>query len=96
MDQCGPSTTDQMLGTMVEYIVFGRPYVMDKVEVLASLADLIEPEPERTCHVESWHYETEGDTTFIECELSCGHETDCFSIPYFCPRCGAKVVDYAD
>lgn len=59
------------------------------------LADLIEPEPERTCTVSSWHYEKYGDLSdvvLISYELSCGHGDDGFSIPKYCPNCGAMVI----
>ena len=54
------------------------------------LADLIEPEPERTCKVTEYndcgpHAE---DCTIV---FSCGHETLGY-IPNYCPSCGAKVV----
>lgn len=71
-------------------------HVHDITDKLYNLAKLIEPEPERTCHVESWHYENENVMPFISYELSCGHENDGFSIPCYCPICGAKVVDDGD
>lgn len=52
--------------------------------------------PERTCTVSSWNYETYGDLSdivLISCELSCGHGDDWFSIPDYCPTCGAKVIE---
>ena len=59
------------------------------------LADLIEPEPERTCKVT---YEYSGEQ-FPHCihvkELSCGHEFRYYEpsyVPNYCPCCGAKVV----
>lgn len=48
------------------------------------LADLIEPEPERTCryeHIEGTWYKT-----------SCGERYDGIAPPSYCPNCGAKVV----
>ena len=58
--------------------------------VFELLADLIEPEPERTCEVTEYndcgpHAE---DCTIV---LSCGHRTLGY-IPNYCPSCGAKVV----
>ena len=48
------------------------------------LADLIEPEPERTCrfeHIEGTWYKT-----------SCSERYDGVVPPNYCPNCGAKVV----
>ena len=49
------------------------------------LADLIDPEPERTCrykHIEGTWYKT-----------SCGERYDGVVPPNYCPNCGAKVID---
>lgn len=48
------------------------------------LADLIEPEPEHTCHITDYNEET--GTSF----LSCGHSV-CEEHPNYCSECGAKV-----
>ena len=52
------------------------------------LADLIEPEPERTCH-----FRNDGHG-IIWCDAQeCAHDMDeYFPIPNYCPSCGAKVV----
>lgn len=64
-------------------------------ESVSRLADLIEPEPERTCKVT---YEYSGEQ-FPHCihvkELSCGHEFRYYEpshVPNYCPECGARVV----
>lgn len=64
-------------------------------DVYKLLADLIEPEPERTCKVT---HEYSGKQ-FPHCihvkELSCGHEFRYYEpsyVPNYCPCCGAKVV----
>lgn len=57
----------------------------DPADVLDRLADLIEPEPERTCAVERW-----GGGVFY---LSCGHDSTEHVKPDYCPTCGARVVD---
>ena len=66
-----------------------------EVAVLDSLADLIEPEPERTCRVESSH-EEEGDGcySYFEYELTCGHEMawEDQLPPSYCPECGRRVL----
>ena len=71
------------------------------------LADLIEPEPERTCHVKQAYFDDcsdldnlmEGiafspeDTVACICD-SCGVDWryDRGIRPNYCPNCGAKVV----
>lgn len=54
--------------------------------ICSRLADLIEPEPERTCRVD--FDEEVGCWRCSECgwELTPGDEQ-------FCPKCGARVVD---
>lgn len=66
-------------------------------ESVARLADLIEPEPERTCHpVHPERFDQDGrlHMLFHRCSL-CGRD-----LPYeaekghcgYCPNCGARVV----
>lgn len=59
------------------------------------VADLIEPEPERTCRVKSSH-EEEGDGcyAYFEYELSCGHEIAWGDQlpPSYCPECGRRLL----
>ena len=62
------------------------------------LADLIEPEPERTCHVVSTiRYDYEGGYAGTEyvTNLSCGHKhTDRYGdTPNFCSECGERVKE---
>ena len=55
-------------------------FILQKV-----LADLIDPEPERTCrykHIEGTWYKT-----------SCGERYDGVVPPNYCPNCGAKVTN---
>lgn len=70
------------------------------------LADLIEPEPERTCKP---HGEWERTSQLQECQrvlCDCGHElgmdtrrgfpikiVNFCELPNYCPNCGARVVD---
>lgn len=49
------------------------------------LAELIEPDPERTCVVEHW-----GGGVFY---LSCGHDSTEHVKPDYCPTCGARVMN---
>lgn len=65
----------------------------EPTDVLASLADLIDP----TCHVVGTTSEEglyDGLTIFRH-ELSCGHtcETVWLEPPAYCDECGARVVD---
>ena len=61
------------------------------MELHERLADLIEPEPERTCHVVA-RYEARSRSEIgrERIELSCGHIVERHS--KFCHNCGAKVV----
>ena len=72
-------------------------------ESVSSLANLMEPQPERTCRMER----VEWIDTFLSHEIkrhkfvcsSCGLEletdiTSSLKYPYaYCPKCGAKVAD---
>lgn len=67
---------------------------VDTRQLLNRLADLIEPEPERTCKIVSEHYYDDYDQ--YETELPCGHNFETHDKPElfvrFCPECGAKVM----
>ena len=77
------------------------PYYFDAKPLCACLADLIEPEPERTCHVE---YKCRKGDIWPRAVCSvCGHDLshrdavdDCgedeVELCPYCPNCGAKVV----
>lgn len=93
------SSVFDLLGCVVE------EHGMDDTDQLfARLADLIEPEPERTCRCgvktigqvfpDGFDFDGEYTTVYIF-PLSCGHEVRSLTnrIPRFCPNCGAKVVD---
>lgn len=69
----------------VEGIAFGALGDRPWRETLTRLADLIEPEPERTCR---WKH-IEG-TWFMS---ECGKRYDCVMPDNYCPNCGAKVVE---
>lgn len=60
-------------------------------DAFAKLADLIEPEPERTCRVERMEIDEFGRYFY----LSCGHMQmthNNSALPY-CPNCGARVKE---
>ena len=83
----------------VEGIVFGSLEDKKWRQVLSRLADLIEPEPERTCR----NLSNDGDI-FVCSE--CRNETHGFMVDDFgctvgfgevvgkCPNCGAKVIRF--
>lgn len=57
------------------------------------LAELIEPEPERTCSVEE-HAGSRGGQWVWFYNFSCGHAFESYWCmhPRYCPFCGAKAV----
>ena len=60
------------------------------MELKDRLAELIEPEPERTCEVTEYNdYGPHAEDCTIV--FSCGHKTLGY-IPNYCPSCGAEVV----
>lgn len=58
----------------------------DPRETLSALADLIEPEPGRTCRM----VDNGAELCCSECD--CRHSYD--DEPKFCMGCGARVVEY--
>ena len=62
---------------------FRRYHDLATFETWNRLADLIEPEPERTCRLN----EFEGIYGCSEC----GQIAHVFTRPNFCPNCGARV-----
>ncbi|WP_281694734.1 hypothetical protein [Collinsella tanakaei] len=69
------------------------PYYFDAKPLCARLADLIEPEPERTCHMRDAHWD-DGQCTWgcICSECGAKHEHKSGKWMNYCPNCGAKVV----
>lgn len=60
---------------------------------MSHLADLIEPEPERTCHMEP--DETASHAMCgpaVRCD-ACGAAVPAVGTLRYCPNCGAKVVE---
>lgn len=74
---------EQFFDELAEVVVGFEDY-HDFDVVLDKLADLIEPEPERTCHPV-----IEDETEVCS---NCGYDIDGYGWSY-CPNCGAKVVD---
>lgn len=70
----------------VEGMVFGTIGDRSWRETLTRLADLIEPEPERTCF-KVIPNEMEG---YVFCS-ECGAEIGEYGVPKYCHNCGAKV-----
>lgn len=84
----------------VEGIVFGTLGDRPWMETMTRLADLIEPEPERTCTFSVKEREEDPYPTCSEC----GYETDFGELMWYfdntfkyenkyCPNCGAKVFE---
>ena len=82
----------------------------DPVSVV-HVADLIDPEPERTCNVIFRSHElSQTQTALVKSCSLCGFEfgteikntfpfevtINSISIPNYCPNCGAKVIDDAN
>ncbi len=78
-------------GTMSEWwcrlheMVTGVDDYPDPGETLSALADLIEPEPERTCQM--------VDDGAGPCCSECGRRHPYGDEPKFCMGCGARVVE---
>lgn len=74
-----PHSIERLLNLEVEGTFLGIDYYT--VGSVLRLADLIEPEPERTCKL----------------SRGCGYDTECGNnyldplLPKFCPYCGGKV-----
>lgn len=75
---------DESRRWVVPWAVFNDADEHGDIEVHNRLAELIEPEPERTCVVEH-----RGGGVFY---LSCGHDSTERVKPDYCPTCGARVV----
>ena len=59
------------------------------MELKDRLAELIEPEPERTCH-----FRNDGHGIMWCDTQGCDYDMDeYFPIPNYCPSCGAKVME---
>lgn len=59
-------------------------------EIFNRLADLIEPEPERTCRIYDTDHGFEDSLRCDACQMTFKRPWQPFK---FCPNCGAKVVD---
>ena len=66
----------------------------DTDQLFARLADLIEPEPERTCRMRDAHWDDGRRTWGCICsECGAKHERKSGKWMNYCPNCGAKVVE---
>lgn len=86
LDTCCKDQTDYYLIHFALFECFPADHMhpCDYEELHNRLADLIEPEPERTCHP------VFEDETLVCSECSEGIDGYGWN---FCPNCGAKVVD---
>ena len=86
------------IGDLCDAVFDDEGDLNDMFGLKKSLADLIEPEPERTCHKELMITEayTGTEVEFFGCS-ECGQwlsETDCYGLadgPNYCENCGCKV-----
>lgn len=84
---------DDFLTALLDRRVRDCEVSIDSTEALR-VADLIEPEPERTCGIDMPVIDCETGETDYRCS-SCGFSADPqdWAETYvYCPRCGAKVV----
>lgn len=65
----------------------------DYEELHARLADLIEPEPERTCHLRETDHDYEASYRCDACKRVVWIDWKDNPRPNYCPKCGAKVVE---
>ncbi len=80
-------------------------------QLALKLADLIDPEPERTCNVTFRSHElSQTQTALVKSCSGCGFEfgteikntfpfevtINSISIPNYCPFCGAKVIEESE
>lgn len=100
-DYADSELTDNEIWWGLRRIAYGGDYSYlhhASYELLKRLADLIEPEPERTCRVyigegtESgwWVCGSCGDLFDTLSSLACKRGRN--SMPNYCPNCGAKAV----
>lgn len=105
-NECDFSDAAAMMQDLCVFIGLERDALCS--EVFKRLADLIEPEQERTCKVRQSYFDSDNelneimegitfspeDTVACICE-ACGHDWryDRGIRPNYCPQCGAKVID---
>lgn len=73
---------------LLECLPAEHMHPFDYEELHARLAELIEPEPERTCRM------IDNGAEFCCSECDWRHDYD--DEPWFCAGCGAKVIQYED
>lgn len=80
-----PSCTMSEWWCRLHETVTGVDDYPDPRETLSALADLIEPEPERTCRM----IDNGAELRCSECDCRHSHDDE----PKFCMGCGARVVE---
>lgn len=74
-------------------IIFNDPTsVADYSEMLSRLADLIDPEPERTCRLSETDHEYEASYRCDACNRVVWRDFKGNPRPNYCPNCGARVA----
>ena len=76
----------------VEEVVFDDRYAFDEACWLR-LVDLIEPEPDRTCHLEETDHAYETSFRCDACNRVVWVDFKGNIAPNYCPNCGARVVE---
>lgn len=96
LDTCCKDQTDYYLIHFALFECFPEDHMhpCDYEELHMRLADLIEPEPERTCRMRDAHWDDGRRTWGCICsECRSKHEHKSGKWMNYCPSCGAKVVD---
>lgn len=75
--------------------MLGMPKDCGIPQIREHLASLIEPETERTCHIEPDPDDPDIEKPWYRCR-SCGYtrSVDDWSLWSYCPNCGARAVSY--
>ena len=88
---------DEIIGACIGGDLYDDEYQLLDCKIVNRLADLIEPEPERTCRMEiDWDYD--GGCPAYYRDYVCSECKEDFiyykhSRINYCPNCGAKVVE---
>lgn len=75
----------------VDFNDYDDPYMFDE-DAWTRLAELIEPEPELTCHITRKPPAVKGNWGYGFCSF-CGTGIEYAEAPFYCTNCGARNVD---
>ena len=79
------NNTSQDMAWVIPWAVFNDAEQHDSEAVVRRLADLVEPEPERTCKM----VDNGSELCCSVCDWRHDHDDE----PAYCSGCGAKVVE---